>query len=465
VYFLPPTQAAAARGETAEEALASQSSLLAATTATAAEEEQAAARGEMAEEATASQSSLLAATTATATATEQAAEGAKKPPVCWLNKFRTTLVLRKCFDGVFTCLSLLDLLQNQTLCKWMREEKTPILRAGRVVPRAGDEEARYKRASEALLAAAEAKDVQAVASIVTQFVGILGVVRAQDDYGKSPLWYATENMACLGLLIATGADVQAQDQHGRSPSYRAASLGLVNSLKLLAACGADQNATNKSGGTVLCAAIDGGHIECVKVLILSGRANINKESLVGLVPHSPLQCALLKKDVACVQFLLQQGAVDKNGEAAAWLSDNALVHAILNFDIARAESELLLASSSSSPSSSSSSSLANRRERDWKAPNLLSAIGGALQTQAGIVTAGGAEIPPELLRFLHGSSSTRNGNDCCGGLTPLEAALKTKQRDMVQLLLEHGAEDVGGAAQAWMRGEGGEGRAGAEAEE
>ena len=63
---------------------------------------------------------------------EEEDEQTRKKKYRWLDKYRTTPVLRRCFDFIFIHFSLLDLIQLRSVCKWMGEEKMRIIELHRV---------------------------------------------------------------------------------------------------------------------------------------------------------------------------------------------------------------------------------------------------------------------------------------------------------------------------------------------
>ena len=93
-------------------------------------------------------------------------------------------------------------------------------------------------------------------------------VNAADQDGRTAMMWAAGrgNLICLQLLIVSGADVEAVDQNGVT-IMRAAQGGHLTCLKLLVASGADVNAASDNGRTALMAAAQGGHLTCLQYLI------------------------------------------------------------------------------------------------------------------------------------------------------------------------------------------------------
>jgi hypothetical protein len=67
----------------------------------------------------------------------------------WLKKYRTTPVLRRCFDSIFIHFSLLDWITLKSVCKSMKMEKTKIMEFHREAkPPSGEEESGEEESEE-----------------------------------------------------------------------------------------------------------------------------------------------------------------------------------------------------------------------------------------------------------------------------------------------------------------------------
>ena len=97
-------------------------------------------------------------------------------------------------------------------------------------------------------------------------------VDAQNKYGWTPLYWAAlrGNIDIAKFLIENGADVNAKDEDGETPLYRASNNGYADIAKLLIENGADVDAQNKNGWTPLHQAAFRGKIDIVKALIENG---------------------------------------------------------------------------------------------------------------------------------------------------------------------------------------------------
>jgi ankyrin repeat protein len=152
-------------------------------------------------------------------------------------------------------------------------------------------------------------------------------VNAKDEFGWTPLHYATANghKEVTELLIAKGADVNVKDGDGETPLdqaegetadllrkhggksgaedsiYVAARVGNIEAVKQHLAAGADVNAMNRGGVTPLLMAADKGHKEIAELLISKG-ADVRR----GYV--TPLHRAAYHGHKEIVELLIVAGA-------------------------------------------------------------------------------------------------------------------------------------------------------------
>ncbi len=87
-------------------------------------------------------------------------------------------------------------------------------------------------------------------------------------------------VSAVRVLAEKGVDVNARDQNGRTALMEAAFAGHTETVKALLERRADVNAKDESGWTALMEAASKGHTESVKILLEFG-ADINAKSLTG----------------------------------------------------------------------------------------------------------------------------------------------------------------------------------------
>lgn len=169
----------------------------------------------------------------------------------------------------------------------------------------------------------------------------------RDSKAMTPLHWAARggHIACVELLVAKGADVNAHDENGRSARMMAAQGGSLSCLKFLTEhhaseadgqaalmkaamrgnlqCmqylverGAGVNDRNHWGETPLITAAEWGRVSCVQFLISKG-ADVHEANNDG---HTPLSCAARRGHITCLKILLEHGALSSGGMLALLLA-------------------------------------------------------------------------------------------------------------------------------------------------
>jgi len=138
-----------------------------------------------------------------------------------------------------------------------------------------------------------------------------------NDFAATPLMWCAGDAAKVRLLLSKGAKADARSKLGRTPLLIAAAYdGATEAARLLIEKGADVNAHDESGTSVLEQAAGSNHIELVRLLLAKG-AKVNAADEGGF---TPLMAAAANGDrnAAMVKLLLEHGATvnDKSSDTA-----------------------------------------------------------------------------------------------------------------------------------------------------
>lgn len=134
-------------------------------------------------------------------------------------------------------------------------------------------------------------------------------IDAQSSLGATPLKNAigNGNFNTAKALIECGANVDGRDIYGETPLFWAIMSDNQELVNFLLARHADINVINKEGETPLVCAIKKNNKEIVAILLKNG-ANINQIIKWRYFFITPLGIALIKKDREIVEMLLIRGA-------------------------------------------------------------------------------------------------------------------------------------------------------------
>jgi len=145
---------------------------------------------------------------------------------------------------------------------------------------------------------ADAGDLDKVDQLLEKGVA----VDARDEFGRTPLMWATGDLDVVRHLADRGADIDARDANGETALMKAAFVGNLDVVKYLVQRGADVNARSVSGRTPLMRAA--GNLDVVKFLVAQG-ADVNAQDANG---DTALRWAATFGNLGVVKYLVRQGA-------------------------------------------------------------------------------------------------------------------------------------------------------------
>lgn len=152
------------------------------------------------------------------------------------------------------------------------------------------------------------KDIKIVKSIVNEYTDEKAETKGLGNSGISPLMYALKNrnFAVIKMLLDNGADVNAHDSSGNTVLMYACRFNADKDIvKMLIRYGANVNARDNNWKSVLMYASQNDNIEILKILIQSG-ANVNAKMEDGTT--ALIIAAQNNPNVEITKFLLDSGA-------------------------------------------------------------------------------------------------------------------------------------------------------------
>ena len=143
---------------------------------------------------------------------------------------------------------------------------------------------------------------------------IVSDIKSAKDSNKRALLKAASRglLESVKDLLDLGLDVNSRSKYGNTPLMRAAYKGHVDIANLLLETKADVNAENGVGNTALIFAIDTGHAEIVELLLKHG-ANASCKTIDG---NTPLLFACVSENPSMVAVLVGFGADVNQGNSA-----------------------------------------------------------------------------------------------------------------------------------------------------
>ena len=144
--------------------------------------------------------------------------------------------------------------------------------------------------------------------IVRYLVGLPEVDVNHQDINNGTVLHVTvarKHSDVVQVLIDAGADIETKNDDGRSPLHFASCLGELTTVKMLVKAGADVRATDAQRATCLSLAAYNGHTDTVRYLVSLPEVDLNHQ---GSVNYTALHYAVQKKHADVVQVLIDAGA-------------------------------------------------------------------------------------------------------------------------------------------------------------
>lgn len=250
-----------------------------------------------------------------------------------------------------------------------------------------------------------------------------------DNFGLTPLHLCawSGNHQCLKLLIGKGADVQAVDKRSRTPFHLAAFKGSMSCLKELLNAGAPVNSKDDSGMNPLHFAAINNQLEALIFLFEHGSADPNDPDFQGrTVLHIACNGTLSKPRGKAngrekiVEQVLRRGAkvnmVDKRGRSALHVCSAFKGSGLAGFNVADWHVMQVL-------------------QRYAANPNLKDCNGNtALHIACKVGHC------PQIVRILLQWETSMVNQTNKKGWTPLHIAARSGNREIVQMLVDSGAD-------------------------
>jgi len=274
-----------------------------------------------------------------------------------------------------------------------------------------------------LVDAAKHDDIAATRALIEKKAD----VNATEPDGTTALHWASyhDDVAAADLLIKAGARVNAATDLGVTPLWNASLNGSEAMVKRLLQAGANPNAALLAGETPVMAAARAGHGAVVEQLIAKG-ADVNAR---GARQQTALMWAASQQHPEVVKVLLGHGA-DVHARSEQWTEVMAVSpHGYLDYNRAI-------------PHGSDTALLFAARAGDVASAKLLIAEGAHVNDEdawgvsATAMAAHAGHRDLVVLLLEHGA----NANAARAGFSPLHAAIMRRDEAMVRALLAHGAD-------------------------
>jgi ankyrin repeat protein len=259
-------------------------------------------------------------------------------------------------------------------------------------------------------------------------------VNSVDSNNITPLVAATRNghAQAVRILLDHGADFNIEDSDGMTPLAAACELGHLEVVRHLLVHGAPVESADRRGRRPLWLAASNGHCEVINVLLEHG-ADLNACDDAGI---TPMTASALNKHIESTCFILKEGGQQFNiSSSAPRIADSV------------PSSEILSALKCADDTGFTDlGDLENAEDN------------GVIEVMSSILTRGGSvncclnegntllhfaafsgNVEAALVLLQHGASVNDNGQRA-DGIGPLAVACIKKHSQLVDVLLEHGAD-------------------------
>ena len=230
----------------------------------------------------------------------------------------------------------------------------------------------------------------------------------QENRNNTALHFAAQekHLEVMQVLIDAGADIETRNDDGRSPLHVACISGALTTVKMLVEAGADVRATDAERATCLIIAAYCGHTDTVRYLVGLPDVDLNHE---GSRNSTALHFAVEEKHADVVQVLIDAGAdvETKNDEG---------------------HSPLIVASLSGELTTMKMLVKAGADVRATDAEGLTCLMFAAYHGHI------------DTVRYLTGLSDVCLNHQGSRNYTPLHFAVEGKHADVVQVLIDAGAD-------------------------
>ncbi len=284
--------------------------------------------------------------------------------------------------------------------------------------------AAYAQSAPAVIEAVKAGDLDMVGKLIEEGADVNA---SQGDGATALHWVSHRNdLDAASLLIAAGADINAANQLGATSLWLAAINGSPTMVKRLLEAGADPNVALKMGETPLMAAARSGNVRTIEQLIAHGADIDAREHERG---QNALMWAAAQKHTDVARVLIRHGADLHARSKVYYQLENTAgnTNPSGNFQMARGGSTPLLFTARNGDVETAKVLITGGADVNETLPSGTSAL---------VVAAHSGHGPFAIYLLEKGADPNAAG----AGYRALHAAVLRSQIELVNALLDHGAD-------------------------